>query len=130
MKKHKITPRSCCLSAIMVLSSFLVFVCWPLVRSFTVLHKESKNGFKTISCRPYPVMIFSKNCFWCKKIIKKLNVLMIFELLWQCIWLNYTSLKKMQEAQNQFKYYQNVKNWSIFSYVTFYFWKSGVWDLL
>ena len=37
------------------------------------LHKESKNGFKTISCRPYPVMIFSKNCFWCKKIIKKIG---------------------------------------------------------
>ena len=37
------------------------------------LHKESKNGFKTISCRPYPVMIFSKNCFWCKKIIKKIR---------------------------------------------------------
>ena len=27
------------------------------------LHKESKNGFKTISCRCYPLMIFSKNCF-------------------------------------------------------------------
>ena len=34
------------------------------------LHKESKNGFKTISCRCYPVMIFSKNYFRCKKIIK------------------------------------------------------------
>ena len=27
------------------------------------LHKESKNGFKTISCRRYPLMIFLKNCF-------------------------------------------------------------------
>ena len=27
------------------------------------LHKQSKNGFKTISCRRYPLMIFSKNCF-------------------------------------------------------------------
>ena len=49
------------------------------------LNKESKNGFKTISCRPYPVMIFSKNCFFSKKSSKKLDVLMIFELLWQCI---------------------------------------------
>ena len=37
------------------------------------LPKESKNGFKTISCRPYLVMIFSKNYFWCKKIIKKIG---------------------------------------------------------
>ena len=37
------------------------------------LHKKSKNGFKTISCRPYPVMIFSKNCFWCKKSSKKIG---------------------------------------------------------
>ena len=27
------------------------------------LHKQSKNGFKTISCRRYPLMIFLKNCF-------------------------------------------------------------------
>ena len=27
------------------------------------LLKQSKNGFKTICCRCYPLMIFSKNCF-------------------------------------------------------------------
>ena len=27
------------------------------------------------------------------------------------------------------KYYQNVKNWAIFPYVTFYSWKTGVRDL-
>ena len=27
------------------------------------LLKQSKNGFKTICCRRYPLMIFSKNCF-------------------------------------------------------------------
>ena len=37
------------------------------------LHKESKNGFKTINSRPPSVMIFSKNCFWSKKIIKKIG---------------------------------------------------------
>ena len=37
------------------------------------LHKESKNGFKTINFRPPSVMIFSKNCFWSKKIIKKIG---------------------------------------------------------
>ena len=37
------------------------------------LHKESKNGFKTINYRRYPVMIFSKNCFRSKKIIKKVG---------------------------------------------------------
>ena len=37
------------------------------------LHKESKNGFKTINFRRYPVMIFSKNCFRSKKIIKKVG---------------------------------------------------------
>ena len=34
------------------------------------LHKESKNWFKTINFRRYPVMIFSKHCFWSTKIIK------------------------------------------------------------
>ena len=37
------------------------------------LHKESKNGFKTINFRRYPVMIFSKNSFRSKKIIKKIG---------------------------------------------------------
>ena len=37
------------------------------------LHKESKNGFKTINFRPPSVMIFSKNCFRSKKIIKKIG---------------------------------------------------------
>ena len=37
------------------------------------LHKESKNGFKTINYRPPSVMIFSKNCFRSKKIIKKIG---------------------------------------------------------
>ena len=53
--------------------------CWkhpfgiPGVRSMILkskLHKESKNRFKTINYRCYPVMIFSKNCFRSKKIIK------------------------------------------------------------
>ena len=35
--------------------------------------KESKNGFKSISCRPSPVMIFSKNCFSAKKIVEKIG---------------------------------------------------------
>jgi hypothetical protein len=34
------------------------------------LHKESINGFKTINCRHYPVLIFSKNCFSAEKIVK------------------------------------------------------------
>ena len=58
------------------------------------LHKESKNGFKTISCRCYPVMIFSKNCFRCKTIIKNIDVFLIFEFFWQYIWINQTSFKK------------------------------------
>jgi hypothetical protein len=37
------------------------------------LHKESKNGFKTINYRRSPVMIFSKNCFCLKKIIIKIG---------------------------------------------------------
>ena len=36
-------------------------------------HKESKNGFKTITYRCYPVMIFSKNWFWSKKLIKQVG---------------------------------------------------------
>ena len=52
------------------------------------LHKESKNGFKTINYRPSPVMIFSKNCFWGKKSSKKLDILLSFEFLWQNIWIN------------------------------------------
>jgi hypothetical protein len=37
------------------------------------LHKESKNGFKTINYRRSPVMFFSKNCFRSKTIIKKIG---------------------------------------------------------
>ena len=50
--------------------------------------KESKNGFKTISCRPPLLLIFSKYCFSAKKLSKKLDVLLIFEFLWQYIWTN------------------------------------------
>ena len=35
--------------------------------------KESKNGFKTISCRPPLLMIFSKYCFLAKKIVEKIG---------------------------------------------------------
>ena len=52
------------------------------------LPKESKNGFKTISCCRYPVMFFSKNYFWYQKSSKKLDVLLIFEFLCQYIWIN------------------------------------------
>ena len=38
---------------------------------------------------------FKKNCFWCKKIIKKLNILLIFEFLQQYIWINQTRFKKI-----------------------------------
>ena len=41
-------------------------------------HKESKNGFKTITYRCYPVMIFSKNWFWSKKFIKKVGCFVDF----------------------------------------------------
>jgi hypothetical protein len=52
------------------------------------LHKESKNGFKTINYRRYPEMIFSKTVFGAKKSSKKLDVLLIFEFLWQYVWIN------------------------------------------
>jgi hypothetical protein len=38
-----------------------------------ILPMESKNGFKTINYRPPLLVIFSKNCFWHKKIIKKIG---------------------------------------------------------
>ena len=34
---------------------------------------ESKNGFKTINCRPYPVLFFFKKLFLAPKIIKKIE---------------------------------------------------------
>ena len=37
------------------------------------LHKESKNGFKTINYRPPSVMFFSKNYFRHQKSLKKLD---------------------------------------------------------
>ena len=40
--------------------------------------KESKNGFKTISCRPPLLMIFSKNCFSAKKIVETIGRLVDF----------------------------------------------------
>ena len=81
------------------------------------LHKESKNGFKTINYRRYPVMIFSKNCFRSKKNHQK---------SWMFCWfLNFYSniygyirpiLKKIIAGlYNRLKYYQNVENQSIFS---------------
>ena len=42
--------------------------------------KESKNGFKTISCRRYPIVFFSKNCFRCKKFIKKIGRFVDFRI--------------------------------------------------
>ena len=51
------------------------------------LHKESKNGFKTINYRPSPVMIFSKNCFWGKKIIKKVGCFVDF-WIFMAIYMN------------------------------------------
>jgi len=95
------------------------------------LHKESKNGFKTITYRRYPTMFFSKNCFRSKKIIKKIGRFVDFWILMAIYMNNLDQFWKIwfQDFQNQLKYYQNVKNWSIFSYVTFYFWKSVFWGL-
>ena len=59
------------------------------------LLKESKNGFKTISCRRYPVMFFSKNYFWYQKSSKKLDVLLIFEILSQEMCIIKTSSEKI-----------------------------------
>ena len=42
------------------------------------LHKESQNGFKIINSRRYPVMIFSKNCFRCKKITEQIGYFVDF----------------------------------------------------
>ena len=53
----------------------------PGVRSMFLkpkFHKKSKNGFKTINFRRYPVMIFSKNSFRSKKIIKKIGCFVDF----------------------------------------------------
>ena len=70
-------------------------------------HKESKNGFKTISFRPYPTVFFSKNCFRYKKLSKKLDVLLIFEFLWQYIWTNYTSFKKFKQNSEIFDFFDD-----------------------
>ena len=43
--------------------------------------KESKNGFKTISCRPPLLLIFSKNCFSTKKNVEKIGHLVDFWIL-------------------------------------------------
>ena len=52
------------------------------------LHKESKNGFKTIHCCPYPVLIFSENYFFANMSSKKLDILLIFEFLRQYTWIS------------------------------------------
>jgi hypothetical protein len=52
------------------------------------LHKEFKNRCKTINYRPSLVMFFSKNYFLHQKSSKKLDILLIFEFLWQYIWIN------------------------------------------
>jgi hypothetical protein len=52
------------------------------------LHKEYKNGFKTISSLRYPVIFFSKNYFGTKNDPKKLDILLSFEILRQYIRMN------------------------------------------
>ena len=52
-------------------------------------------GSKQSVVVPTQQWFFQKTVFGAEKSSKKLNVLMIFELLWQCIWLNYTSFKKI-----------------------------------
>ena len=65
-----------------VLNYTMSWGCWkhpfgiPGVRPMFLkpkLHKQSKNGFKTINYRRSLVMFFSKNCFRSKKIIKKVG---------------------------------------------------------
>ena len=43
--------------------------------------KKSKNGFKTFSCRPPLLLIFSKNCFLTKKDVEKIGHLVDFWIL-------------------------------------------------
>jgi hypothetical protein len=83
------------------------------------LHKESKNGFKTINCRPYPVhtYFFKKTVFQEKQVVKKIG---------RCVWIfdflnfygniyGYIKPFKKNELHDfdQLKYYQNVRNQSI-----------------
>ena len=87
--RYKLPPRFSDLSTplnLIKISYTTSWGCWkhlfgiPGVRLMFLkpkLHKESKNGFKTINYRPYPVMIFSKNCFKSKKSSKKLDILLI-----------------------------------------------------
>ena len=72
------------------------------------------------------VMFFSKNCFWSNKIIKKIGCFVDF-CIFMAIYMD--KLDQFKKIQNQLKYYQNVKNWGFFSYVTIYYSKSGVWGL-
>jgi hypothetical protein len=61
-------------------------------------HKESRNGFKTINYRRYPVMIFKKTRFSTQKILEKIGHFVdfcIFAFLCKYICLNKTSLKKI-----------------------------------
>ena len=107
--------------------------CWkhvfgiPGARMFlkAELHKKSKNGFKTINFRPPSVMNFSKNWFWSKKIIIQIGHFVDFWIFMAIYVNNLDQLKKikLQDFQNQLKYYQNVKNWSIFFIPDFLFLK-------
>ena len=81
------------------------------------LHKESRNGFKTIIYRRYPVMIFSKNWFSAQKIIKKLDVLLIFEFLCQYICIIRPVLKDLiAELLESVEIL--TKCWKIFNFFT------------
>ena len=58
------------------------------------LYKESKNGFKPINyCSPL-LVIFSKNYFQHKKIVKKWDLLLIFEFLCQYMCISKTNSEK------------------------------------
>ena len=75
------------------------------------------------------ILFFSKNCFRRKKIIKKIGCCVDFWIFVVIYMDELDQFKKnwLQDVQNQLRYYQNVKNWGIFSWVAFLFLK--IWCL-
>ena len=95
------------------------------------LNKESKSGFKTINYWCYPVLIFSKNWFRSKKIIKKVGHFVDFWIFMAIYMDKLDQFRKFNCRTYRIRWNitKTLKTEQFFSWVNFYLWKAGVWGL-
>ena len=78
MKKHKITPRSCCLSAIMVLSSFCMLTISKIFHCDILLSKTKSCLLKNQNCS----LVLLRACGRTKNLDGSFQVKVFIEIVW------------------------------------------------